>query len=68
MNRQYSLESIVTIVILAWRSRSARSTGRLKSGNHSGARGYCVDTAGLDADKIGKHVKYQEEQEKQGNR
>ena len=33
-------------------------------GNHFWARGYCVDTVGLDADKIRKYVKYQEEQEK----
>lgn len=33
-------------------------------GNHFWARGYCVDTVGLDADKIRKYVKYQEEQER----
>jgi len=33
-------------------------------GNHCWARGYCVDTVGLDADKIRKYVKYQEEQER----
>ena len=33
-------------------------------GNHFWARGYCVDTVGLDADKIRKYVKYQESQEK----
>ena len=33
-------------------------------GNHFWARGYCVDTVGLDADKIRKYVKYQEAQEK----
>ena len=33
-------------------------------GNHFWARGYCVDTIGLDADKIMKYVKYQEEKEK----
>ena len=33
-------------------------------GNHFWARGYCVDTVGLDADKIRKYVKYQETQEK----
>jgi len=33
-------------------------------GNHFWARGYCVDTVGLDAEKIRKYVKYQEEQEK----
>ena len=33
-------------------------------GNHFWARGYCVDTVGLDAEKIRKYVKYQEDQEK----
>lgn len=34
-------------------------------GNHFWARGYCVDTIGLDLEKIRKYVKYQEKQEKQ---
>lgn len=29
-------------------------------GNHFWAKGYCVDTAGLDAEMIRKYVKYQE--------
>ena len=33
-------------------------------GNRFWARGYCVDTVGLDAEKIRRYVKYQEEQEK----
>ena len=33
-------------------------------GNHFWAKGYCVDTVGLDAEKIRKYVKYQEDQEK----
>jgi len=33
-------------------------------GNHFWAKGYCVDTVGLDAEMIRKYVKYQEEQEK----
>ena len=33
-------------------------------GNHLWARGYCVDTVGLDAEMIHKYVKYQEKQEK----
>jgi putative transposase len=33
-------------------------------GNHFWARGYCVDTVGLDSEKIRKYVKYQEEREK----
>ena len=37
-------------------------------GNHFWARGYCVDTVGLDAEKIRKYVKYQEEQEKRNQR
>jgi putative transposase len=32
--------------------------------NHFWAKGYCVDTIGLDEDKIKKYVKYQEEQER----
>jgi putative transposase len=37
-------------------------------GNHFWARGYCVDTVGLDADKIRKYVKYQEAQERRHDR
>ena len=37
-------------------------------GNHFWARGYCVDTVGLDAEKIRKYVKYQEEREKRSDR
>jgi len=33
-------------------------------GNHFWARGYCVDTVGLDAEMIRKYVKYQEKQER----
>jgi putative transposase len=33
-------------------------------GNHFWARGYCVDTVGLDSDKIRKYVKYQEVRER----
>ena len=33
-------------------------------GNHFWAKGYCVDTVGLDADMIRKYVKYQERKEK----
>lgn len=33
-------------------------------GNHLWARGYCVDTVGLDSEMIRKYVKYQEAQEK----
>lgn len=33
-------------------------------GNHFWARGYCVDTIGLDLEKIKKYVKYQEKKEK----
>ena len=37
-------------------------------GNHFWARGYCVDTVGLDAEKIRKYVKYQEDNEKRSER
>ncbi len=33
-------------------------------GNHFWAKGYCVDTVGLDAEMIRKYVKYQEKQER----
>ena len=33
-------------------------------GNHFWARGYCVDTVGLDLDKIRKYVRYQEQKER----
>jgi putative transposase len=33
-------------------------------GNHFWARGYCVDTVGLDAEMIRKYVKYQEDKER----
>ncbi len=32
-------------------------------GNHFWAKGYCVDTVGLDEEKIRKYVKYQETKE-----
>ncbi|WP_410796520.1 IS200/IS605 family transposase [Maribellus sp. CM-23] len=31
-------------------------------GNHFGPKGYCVDTIGLDENKIKKYAKYQEDQ------
>ena len=34
-------------------------------GNHFWAKGYCVDTVGLDADMIRKYVRYQEKKERQ---
>ncbi|MFP4531474.1 MAG: IS200/IS605 family transposase [Desulfobacterales bacterium] len=37
-------------------------------GNHFWARGYCVDTVGLDEDKIRKYIKYQEKKEKDSER
>jgi putative transposase len=33
-------------------------------GNHFWARGYCVDTVGLDAEMIRQYVKYQDSQER----
>ena len=37
-------------------------------GNHFWARGYCVDTVGLDAEKIRKYVKFQEDNDKRAER
>ena len=37
---------------------------RLYWGNHFWAKGYCVDTVGLDLEKIKKYVKHQERKEK----
>ena len=34
-------------------------------GNHLWSKGYCVDTVGLDAEMIRKHVKYQTEKDRQ---
>jgi putative transposase len=34
-------------------------------GNHFWAKGYCVDTVGLDAEMIRKYVRYQEKKEEQ---
>ncbi|GAB6044288.1 IS200/IS605-like element IS1004 family transposase [Endothiovibrio diazotrophicus] len=34
-------------------------------GNHFWARGYCVDTVGLDAEKIRAYVRYQEQKERE---
>ena len=34
-------------------------------GNHFWARGYCVDTVGLDTEMIRKYIKYQEAKERQ---
>ena len=33
-------------------------------GNHFWARGYCVDTIGLDEEKVRKYVRYQEKRER----
>ena len=33
-------------------------------GNHFWAKGYCVDTVGLDSEMIRKYVKHQEKKEK----
>jgi len=37
-------------------------------GNHFWARGYCVDTVGLDTEMIRKYVKYQETKERESER
>jgi putative transposase len=34
-------------------------------GNHFWAKGYCVDTVGLDAEMISRYVRYQEKKEQQ---
>ncbi|MCC6326818.1 MAG: IS200/IS605 family transposase [Candidatus Brocadia sp. AMX3] len=34
-------------------------------GNHFWSRGYCLDTVGLDEEKVRKYVKYQEQKERQ---
>ena len=34
-------------------------------GNHFWARGYCVDTVGLDSETVQKYVKYQEQRERE---
>ena len=46
-------------------SKFPRLKDRPYWGNHFWARGYCVDTIGLDLEKIQKYVKYQEKKEKQ---
>ena len=37
-------------------------------GNHFGSRGYCVDTVGLDSEKIRKYVKHQEAKERKAEK
>ena len=37
-------------------------------GNHFWSKGYCVDTVGLDSEKICKYVKYQEAQERRSEK
>jgi len=37
-------------------------------GNHFWARGYCVDTVGLDTEMVRKYIKYQEERERQSEK
>ena len=37
-------------------------------GNHFWARGYCVDTVGLDEGMVRKYIKYQEEKERQSEK
>jgi len=34
-------------------------------GNHFWARGYCIDTVGLDSETVQKYVKYQEQRERE---
>lgn len=40
---------------------------KLYWGNHFWAKGYCVDTVGLDEEKILKYVRYQESKEDQNS-
>ena len=46
--------------------------GKLKEkpywGNHFWARGYCVDTVGLDPEMIRKYIKYQEAKERESEK
>ena len=37
-------------------------------GNHSWARGYCVDTVGLDTEMIRKYIRYQETKKKKSEK
>ena len=37
-------------------------------GNHFWARGYCVDTVGLDEEMIRRYIKYQEEKERRSEK
>ena len=37
-------------------------------GNHFWSRGYCVDTVGVDADKIRSYVKYQDAQDRRADK
>ena len=45
-----------------------QSKGKSYWGNYFWARGYCVDTVGLDEEMIRKHVKYQEKKEKKAEK
>jgi len=41
---------------------------KLYWGNHFWARGYCVDTVGLDVEMIRKYIKYQEKKERESEK
>jgi len=66
---KYSLSEYVGMVKGRTAIRIFKQYGELKErpywGNHFWTKGYCVDTVGLDEDKIRKYVKYQEKQERQ---
>mgnify|MGYP000359692751 CR=1 FL=1 len=71
MHIEYAPKLNVSSIVKSLKGRSSRKLQQefpsLKKrywGNHFWARGYCVDTVGLDAEKIRKYVKYQENQEK----
>ena len=64
---KYSVATVVGFLkgkSAIWIARHFGEATRGFIGKNFWARGYCVDTVGLDADKIRKYVKYQEDQEK----
>ena len=72
MQMKEILETPVTKGMDVWIADTARVFGKFPWlrqkrywGNHFWARGYCVDTIGLDLEKIRKYIKYQENLEKQ---
>ena len=68
MGTQVSISGYVGIVKERTAVRVLNRFRKLKEkpywGNHFWARGYCVDTVGLDAEMIRKYIRYQEERER----